>query len=214
MPCGAVPSYIPTLAKFEKQRELPVVRSQHWHRPPAREECPNGSTRCSALSLCIPTWTAAVQEPTPFLPLLCYLSLHPALGEGARPVFGNDGSCVLNFTSRLWYNIVISYLICHWDCLNFRIIRHDTKAHAALKKFKSGWTRQNSIPLFFSKMAINVRIKVKNKLCRTGQLWTISPLIWCCLLTWWWFLSVQISRSRCCQHANTSNAAWASSDYN
>lgn len=65
MPCGAVPSYIPTPAKIQKQKGLPVVESQRWHRPPAREQCPDVSVLSSLLSLCIPTWTAAVQGPTP-----------------------------------------------------------------------------------------------------------------------------------------------------
>lgn len=79
MPCGAVPSYIPTPAKFQKQKGLPVFASQHWHRPPAREQCPNVSMRSSLLSLCITTWTATVQEPMPFLLLLRHLPLHSAL---------------------------------------------------------------------------------------------------------------------------------------
>lgn len=52
MPCGAVPSHIPTPAKFQKQKELPVVESQHWHRPPAAEQCPNVSHCTAPRSAC------------------------------------------------------------------------------------------------------------------------------------------------------------------
>lgn len=104
MPCGAVPSYIPTPAKFQKQKGLPVVESQYWHRPPAREHCPSVSVRSSLLSLCIATWTAAVQEPTPFLLLLHHLLsalILSNVGEGARPGFWKWWKCsILNDTFK------------------------------------------------------------------------------------------------------------------
>lgn len=109
MPCGAVPSYSPSPAKFRKQKELPVVESQHWHRPPAREQCPNVSMHCSPAQPAHPNMDRRCSGANAlfFFPLY-NLPLHPAStlsygGEGARTVFWgeNRGICiVLNYKSR------------------------------------------------------------------------------------------------------------------
>lgn len=85
--------------QLSKQTFPRVVESEHWHRRPAREQCPNVSKRSSLLSLCIPTCTAAVQEPRPFLILLYYppaFWFHSAQAKVLAEV-------LFNYISRLFF---------------------------------------------------------------------------------------------------------------
>lgn len=77
-PVGLFHHIFQLLPSFRSRKGLRVLESQQWHRPPAREQCPNISEHSSPLCLWIPTWAAAVQQPTPSFSFS--LPLHSALG--------------------------------------------------------------------------------------------------------------------------------------
>lgn len=90
-PVGLFHHIFQHLPRFRSGKSFSVVESQHWHRSPAREQCPDVSMRCSLLSPVHPNMDCCCsgsQRPFPcFPPLSPSAPIRSYAGKGARRGF-------------------------------------------------------------------------------------------------------------------------------
>lgn len=117
-PVGLFHHIFQHLPRFRSGKSFSVVESQHWHRSPAREQCPDVSMRCSLLSPVHPNMDCCCSgSQRPFPVFLRYLPLHRFGLMQAR----ERGEVLLwklfyfkLYVQRLWYYQVYDQWVRLW----------------------------------------------------------------------------------------------------